>query len=215
MFTSSVCVSSSSVFCQAESCWTLPSTVHLVTLTQWCMRSVTVLGFTTCFEVYQRSSHVMMHVWRLSPQWRLEICVRTPTPLPNTKAATILNLATKLVAVGISHIRRSTITWVMQVRWSLHMCFATYLGKRVIYSHTSSMQKLKHRDHCRGICWACVHTETGVEFSRDISWKKHSREDILSCHFRAKIKTFLFPYLNVKKLYTAKYQQVACFVHGT
>lgn len=118
VFTSCICVSSS-VFSQVALCWTLPFMVHLVTLIQWSTRSVTVLGFTTCFEVYQRSSHVTMHVWRLNPQWRLGICAKTPTPLPNTKAATILNRATKPVAVGISHTRRLTTTWVMQVRCDL------------------------------------------------------------------------------------------------
>lgn len=116
MFTLCVCVSSFSKFPQVELCWTLPSMAHLVTLTQWSTRLVTVSGFTTCFEVYQRLNRVMTRVWRLSPQWRPEICVQTPTPLPNTKAATIPSRATKPVAVGISRTRRLTTTWVMQVR---------------------------------------------------------------------------------------------------
>lgn len=41
------------------------------------------------------------------------------------------------------------------------------------YSYTAHMQ-LTQRDHHGGICWVCVHTETGVEFSRDISWEKRS-----------------------------------------
>lgn len=104
-------------FSQVESCWTLPSMAHLATLTQWSMRLVIVLGSTTCFEVYQRLNRVMMRVWRLSPQWRPEICVQTPIPLPNTKAATIPNQATKPVAVSTSRTRRLTTTWVTQVRF--------------------------------------------------------------------------------------------------
>lgn len=104
-------------FSQVEWCWTLPSMAHLVTLTQWSMRLAIVLGSTTCFEVYQRLNRVMTRVWRLSPQWRPEICAQTPIPLPNTKAAMILNQATKPVAVSTSHTHRSTTTWVTQVRY--------------------------------------------------------------------------------------------------
>ena len=139
-----------------ESCWTPLSTAPLATLTQWSTRSVTVLGFTTCFEVYRRSSHATTRVWRPSHRWRPEICARTPTPRPNTKAATIQSRATKPVAVGISHTHHLTTTWVMQVR------------RRLPGQNTAVIpltRKNRHRDG--RICWVCVHTETGVEFSRD------------------------------------------------
>lgn len=130
------------VFSQVELCWILPSMVRLVTPTRWSTRSVTVLGFTMCSEVYPRSNPAMMHVWRLSRRWRLEICVRTPTPPQNTKAAMILSRATKPAAVGISHTHRSITTWVMQVRLSVHMCFAAHLGS--CYSSTSRMHRNWH-----------------------------------------------------------------------
>lgn len=142
--------------CQVESCWTPPSTAPLATLTQWSTRSVTVLDFTTYFEAYRRLSRATTRVWRLSRRWRPEICARTPTPRPNTKAATIQSRATKPVAVGISHTRHLTTTWVMQVRRRLP-------GQNIAVIPLA--RKNRHRDG--GICWVCVHTETGVEFSRD------------------------------------------------
>lgn len=100
---------------QGELCWIPPSTERLVTLTPWSMRSVTVSAFTTCSGAFRRSNHATMRVWRLSPRWKPEICVQTPTLLPNTKAATILIQAMKLVGAGILHTHLSTTTWVMQV----------------------------------------------------------------------------------------------------
>lgn len=102
---------------QAELCWILPSTARLVTLTLWSTRSVTVLAFTMCFEAYRRWNRVTTLVWRRSPRWKLEICVQTPTPLPNTKAATIPIRAMKPVGAGTSRTRPSTTTWVMLVSY--------------------------------------------------------------------------------------------------
>lgn len=153
-FTSCVCISYFSVFFQVELCWILLFMVCLVTLTQWSMRSVTVLGFTMCFEVYQRLNHATMHVWKLSPQWRLEICVQTLTPPRNTKAAMILSRAMKPVAVGISRTHHLITTWVIQVRW--HQYVLSYFpGKRsqlyLSYSNTNT-----HRSLLRILLSLCV-----------------------------------------------------------
>lgn len=102
---------------QAVLCWILPSMAPLVTLTPWSTRLVTVSAFTTCFGVYRRWNRATTRVWRLSPRWKLEICVQTPTPLPNTKAATILIQAMKPVGAGTSRTRPSTTTWVMLVSY--------------------------------------------------------------------------------------------------
>lgn len=114
---SSVCPTSSAFLyvIQVGLCWILPSTARSVTPTPWSTRSVTVSAFTTFFGAYRRSSRATMCVWRPSPRWKLEICARTPTPPPNTKAAMIPTQATKPVGAGTSHTHPSTTTWVMQV----------------------------------------------------------------------------------------------------
>lgn len=89
---------------------------HLATLTPWSTRLATASGFTMCSGVYRRSNRATTHVWRLSPRWRPETCVRTPTRHPNTKAAMIRNQGTKPAAVGISRTRPLTTTWATQVR---------------------------------------------------------------------------------------------------
>lgn len=119
----SICSSVRSTAClflyipQVELCWIHPSMARLVTLTPWSTRSVTVLAFTTCFGAYRRWNHATTRVWRLSPRWKLEICVQTQTPLPNTKAATIPIQAMKPAGAGTSRIRPSTTTWVMLVSY--------------------------------------------------------------------------------------------------
>lgn len=119
----SICSSVRSTACvflyipQVELCWIHPSMARLVTLTPWSTRSVTVLAFTTCFGAYRRWNRATTRVWRLSPRWKLEICVQTQTPLPNTKAATIPNQAMKPAGAGTSRIRPSTTTWVMLVSY--------------------------------------------------------------------------------------------------
>lgn len=119
---SSVCrflyINTSCVFLyglQVELSWIPPFMARLVTLTPWSTRSVTVSVFTMCFEAYRRSNRATTRVWRLSPRWKLEICVQTPTPLQSTKAATIPIPAMKLVGAETLRTHLSTTTWVTQV----------------------------------------------------------------------------------------------------
>lgn len=107
--------------------------VRLVTLTPWSTRLVTVWGSTTCSGAYQRLSRATTRVWRRSPQWRLEIFVKTPIPPPSTKVAMTPIQAMKPAAVSISHTHRLTTTWATQVRRYHHICSAfvdidTYVG---------------------------------------------------------------------------------------